>query len=140
MKYLYCILLLVVGLRARAQSVGVGTSTPDASAILDVKATDKGLLPPRLTAAQRAAIASPAQGLLVYQTDGVQLGFWYYTGAAWTYLNPTPAGDNLGNHLATRNLSLGTFQLVGNGGTQGLSISSAGYVGIGAAPVNWLNV
>ncbi|GAB3833504.1 hypothetical protein GCM10028821_26580 [Hymenobacter jeollabukensis] len=42
-------------------------------------------------------------------------------------------GDNLGNHLATRNLSLGAFQLVGNGGTAGLSISSGGSVGIGTA-------
>jgi hypothetical protein len=40
-------------------------------------------------------------------------------------------GDNLGNHTAVQNLNLGAYQLVGNGGSQGLSISSSGQVGIG---------
>jgi hypothetical protein len=40
-------------------------------------------------------------------------------------------GDNLGNHTAAQNLNLGAYQLVGNGGSQGLSISSSGQVGIG---------
>jgi hypothetical protein len=40
-------------------------------------------------------------------------------------------GDNLGNHTATRNLNLASYQLVGNGGTRGVSVSSGGNVGIG---------
>jgi hypothetical protein len=70
---------LSVGHAARAQnpgSVGVGTSTPDASAVLDVKATDKGLLPPRLSQAQRDAIPSPAAGLTIYNTDAGKLNTW----------------------------------------------------------------
>jgi len=43
----------------------------------------------------------------------------------------TLPGDNLGNHLATQNLSLASYQLVGNGGTMGLNVSSTGNVGIG---------
>lgn len=62
--------------------VGVGTSSPAASSILDVTATDKGFLPPRMTAAQRAAISSPATGLIVYQTDGTT-GLYIYSGSAW---------------------------------------------------------
>ncbi|WP_139362200.1 NHL repeat-containing protein [Hymenobacter sp. CRA2] len=77
---------LLCPLSLRAQSVGVGTTTPDASAALDIKATDKGLLPPRLTSAQRAAISSPATGLLVYQTDGVA-GYYYFSGTAWLNLS-----------------------------------------------------
>jgi len=44
--------------------VGVGTLTPDPSAMLDLTATDKGMLAPRMTSAQRIAISSPANGLL----------------------------------------------------------------------------
>ena len=49
--------------------VGIGTTSPDASSALDVFATDKGVLIPRLTAAQRNAIPNPANGLIVYNTD-----------------------------------------------------------------------
>jgi len=48
---------------------------PDASAMLDIQATDKGLLIPRMSAAERDNIASPAEGLIVYVTD--LHGFWY---------------------------------------------------------------
>jgi hypothetical protein len=97
-------------LAAQAQNVGIGTPTPNAKAALEISATDKGLLVPRLTAAQRTAIASPPQGLMVYQTDGTasggtQTGFWYYAGnpAAWVYLNPatTPTGTAGGDLSGT---------------------------------------
>ena len=58
---------------------------PDASAVLDISSTTKGLLIPRMTIAQRTAIGSPATGLQVYQTDGTK-GFYYYDGNAWTQL------------------------------------------------------
>ena len=53
-----------------ASAVGIGTVTPDASAILEVSSTSQGFLFPRMTESQRGAISSPATGLLVYQTDG----------------------------------------------------------------------
>jgi hypothetical protein len=79
--------LLWVG-KTHAQGVGVNTdnSNPDASAILDVKSTTQGMLVPRMTQAQRNLIASPATGLLVYQTDGTA-GFYFYNGTAWTSLS-----------------------------------------------------
>ncbi|HEY8897609.1 MAG TPA: tail fiber domain-containing protein [Niastella sp.] len=72
---------------ASAQSVAINTdgSTADASAILDVKSTSKGMLIPRMTTAQRTGIATPATGLLVFDTD--TNAFWYYTGSAWTKLD-----------------------------------------------------
>lgn len=50
-------------------NVGIGTTGPNASALLDVSSTSKGFLPPRMTTAQVGAIATPADGLIVYDTD-----------------------------------------------------------------------
>jgi hypothetical protein len=62
--------------------VGIGTSTPHASSILDISSSSKGLLIPRMTSAQRSAITSPSEGLMVYQTDGSK-GIWIYIGNDW---------------------------------------------------------
>jgi hypothetical protein len=61
-------------------NVGIGTASPVASAKLDITSTTQGFLPPRMTATQRAAITSPAVGLVVYQSDGNE-GLWIYTNA-----------------------------------------------------------
>lgn len=60
---------------------------PDASAMLDVSSTDKGILVPRLTTAQRNAIVSPADGLMVYDTE--INSFWFYDGgeSEWVEVN-----------------------------------------------------
>lgn len=68
-------------------SVGVGTTNPNPSSILDVTSSSKGLLIPRMTASQRDAIASPATGLLIYQTNETA-GFYYYNGS-WQPLAPS---------------------------------------------------
>lgn len=76
---------------ANAQSVGVNTTTPHASAALDVTSTTQGVLVPRMTSTQRGMIASPATGLLVYQTDA-PAGFYFYNGG-WSLLGAQgPAG------------------------------------------------
>src|SRR5579871_2118245 len=55
---------------ARAQgNVGIGTTSPDASALLDLTSLSRGFLVPRMTQTQRNAISTPATGLLVYCTD-----------------------------------------------------------------------
>jgi hypothetical protein len=67
-------------------SFGIGTgSSINASAKVQVDSTTQGFLPPRMTAAQRAAIASPATGLIVYQTDGTE-GVYVYSGGTWKSL------------------------------------------------------
>ena len=73
--------------------VGIGTSTPNSSAQLDVTSTTKGFLPPRvaLTATNSTTpVTSPATGLLVYNTatagtspNNVTPGFYYYDGTKW---------------------------------------------------------
>ena len=91
--------LLSIAASTTYAQIGVGTPAPNTKAALDIQASDKGLLIPRLTAAQRTAIASPPQGLMVYQTDGTasggpQTGFWYYAGSGgWVLIDPTPSGS-----------------------------------------------
>ena len=72
-------------------AINTDGSSADTSAMLDVKSTDQGLLPPRMTQAQRDGIASPAAGLLVYQTDETP-GYYYYTGTDWIGITGTGAG------------------------------------------------
>jgi len=74
-------ILLIFSLAARAQNVGVGTNTPHASAKLDVTSTNSGLLPPRMTQTERNAIASPAAGLIIYNTTSNSIEF--YNGSTW---------------------------------------------------------
>lgn len=75
MKKFIAIIFLSGCIPATAQNVGIGTNTPNASAQLEISSNSKGLLIPRMTSAERGAIASPAQGLLIYQTDGTT-GFY----------------------------------------------------------------
>lgn len=88
MKKLFFVLFSLHALNSQAQ-IGINTNTPNSSAQLDITSTDKGLLMPRMTATQRLNIASPATGLLVYQTDGTA-GFYYNSGTsaspAWVML------------------------------------------------------
>jgi len=62
-------------------NVGIGTSSPSASAILDAQSTTKGVRLPNMTTAQKNAIASPAAGLMVFDTTLAKL--CVYSGAAW---------------------------------------------------------
>lgn len=68
-------------MRLTGGALGIGTSSPAASSLLDLTSTTKGLLPPRMTATQRNAISSPATGLLVYGTSGNKL--YLYNGTSW---------------------------------------------------------
>ena len=70
-----------------SQNVGINEtgSSPDGSAMLDISATNKGVLIPRMSRAQKFLIPSPADGLLIYQTDDT-VGFWYYEKNNWVPL------------------------------------------------------
>ena len=75
------LILLLTGFSGFGQSVGINTTTPHTSSLLELNATNKGLLTPRMTNAQRNLIGSPANGLIIFQTDavGTELpGLYYY--------------------------------------------------------------
>jgi len=66
-------------------SINTTGNAPDASAILDVQSTSKGMLVPRMTSAQRLNVNSPAKGLLVFDYDLAQ--FWFFDGTNWRPVN-----------------------------------------------------
>jgi FG-GAP repeat len=73
--------------QAQDQNVGIGTTSPNSSAVLDVNSSTKGMLIPRLTTAQRKAISTPAMGLLVFDIDKGAVMF--FDGHAWRALSFT---------------------------------------------------
>jgi len=76
-----CLFLLLSSDVWSQNNVGIGTTTPDNSAILELYSTSHGFLVPRLTTTQRNAISSPATGLLIYNLDNQR--FEYYNGTQW---------------------------------------------------------
>ncbi len=73
-----CLILFLTFQNVALAQIGIGTTSPDASAALDITSTDKGLLIPRMTAYPSA----PVTGLTVYRTD--LSGFYTWNGSAWS--------------------------------------------------------
>lgn len=103
--------ILAAANNVMGQGMAVNTTgaAADASAMLDVSTTSKGVLVPRMTTAQKRAIASPATGLLVYQTDSTA-GFYYYDGSSWPLIggassSGTPAATVLNSSQTLPNVS-----------------------------------
>lgn len=122
-------------------NVGIGTVSPDASALLDLTSLTRGFLVPRMTHTQMNAIALPATGLLVYCTDFVSVTspatFYYYNGIAWVPFIGT-AWQVLGNAgtVAGTNF-VGTTDnadlVFKTNAVEGMRLSTASNLGIGTA-------
>ncbi len=151
--HLLVVVFLLFIVLTKAQNIGVNTSgaTPNLSALLDIDATGLspklGLLIPRFTFAERTGIITllqAAQGLVVYQTDGVQ-GFYYNTSTtttpAWSYLSDassswTTAGNTLTGTLpVTPNEWIGSINaadwIVKTNNAERMRVNSTGNIGIG---------
>jgi len=119
--------------------VGIGTTSPEASSILEIDSNQKGVLLPRLTNTQMNTILSPAEGLIVYNktTDS----YWYFNASilpsgAWSEF-----GDNLGNHIATENLQMSGEWITHDGDDEGIFIRANGNVGVNeSVPTSVLHV
>lgn len=125
-------ILLLMAYTGFAQ-VGINTTNPDPSAMLEVKSTIAGVLIPRMTQAQKTAITTPATGLLIYQTDGTT-GFWYYNGTVWTMF--TSSGWNLTGDAGTNPTAnfLGTTDnqdfIIATNNSERIRLQADGDVGI----------
>lgn len=121
MKTMKCFIMLIgilIAISVKAQ-VGIGTTSPDGSAQLEVLSSSKGILIPRLTASQRGNISSPANGLLIYQTDNTP-GFYFYNNGQWQRLinntELTPGGGNGTNGNTILNGTSNPSSSTGNNG------------------------
>lgn len=120
-KSLYVLIGVIFSFQIFAQT-GIGTTTPDPSAKLEVNSSNKGFLPPKVELTARngtsSPIASPATGLFVYNTavaglasNAVSPGFYFYNGTNWTRMDPedwsTPVSITIG--AVTTSPSKGTI-------------------------------
>ncbi len=114
---LFVLFILMNGVNAIAQT-GIGTTTPDASAKLDVSSTNKGFLPPRVTLTSTTdiiTIPNPATALLVYNTGSnvnLSAGYYYWSGSAWTKI-----GNN-GSILASNTVTISATGTAPTSGTR----------------------
>lgn len=129
------VILAWVAILLDAQSVAINTTgtIPHASAMLDISGTDKGVLVPRMTSAQRTAIANPAEGLLVF--DNQTKTFWFFSGS-WKELKPPSGGqgnfslplDITQEEASTPLMKLTNSSIIGtNGAFEGVSNSTENY-------------
>ena len=109
--------------------VGINTTTPHPSSALDIADNSKGLLIPRMNQSQRDAIANPATGLLIYQTDATA-GFYYFDGTNWVSFAGSGGGWGLNGNSGTNPNSNG----IGTADNQGLSIVTNNTEAIRVAP------
>lgn len=123
MKLILAVLLVYfLAVFAGVAQVGIGTSTPDPSAALDISSTSKGMLLPQMTLTQRRSIQNPATGLLIYQTTS-PAGFYYNAG--------TPANPNwlnLTTYTLQQNINTNAKYISGDGADNGLLLSNNGTV------------
>ena len=113
LKLLFVVITLFLGYNLTAQSgvsINNDGSNADASAMLDVKSTNKGFLPPRMSLSEREAISSPATGLMIYNTTSNKPN--YFNGTEWIAFDGTSAGLAIGDYFQGGII----FYLDGSGG------------------------
>ena len=115
--------------------VGIGTTTPHPSAVLDLSSSTQGLLIPRLTSTQRTDIVSPASGLMVFDSDLNSLAYavdtgWILSGRSVTNISSGSANINgTTNYLSkyASSTSLGNSSIVDNGIGVGIGTTTPAY-------------
>ncbi len=97
MKKISILIVIIICTSTINAQVAINTdgSAVNTSAMLDVVSTDKGMLVPRMTTAQRTVIAAPATGLLVFDTN--TNGFWFHNGTSWSNLSRASLSDTDGD-------------------------------------------
>jgi hypothetical protein len=101
--------------------VGINTSSPKASAALDITSTTRGFLPPRMTDTEMNNISSPDQGLIVFNTTVNEICF--FDGSTWVRLSPGGGGSSP-IKLTSQTLTAASWTLVGDYYTYSFSNSN----------------
>jgi Chaperone of endosialidase len=128
-QFLFTIITTTLISMANAQNVGIGTTTPNSSAILDVSSTTKGMLMPRMSTTQRNAIVSPAQGLTILNTDDKCIDI--YDGTNWIKNCGYKQGDSAAIP-ANSWVQKADFGAGARDYAVGFSIGNKAYIGTGA--------
>ena len=95
-------LFIVTSFFTATSQVGIGTTTPNPSAALHIESNTGGLLIPSMTLTQRNAIASPAEGLMIYQTTEPS-GFYHYKGTTWEPFSSDSKWIRIGDDIYNEN-------------------------------------
>ncbi len=121
MKQLKILLFFIFTVNLLTAQTGIGTSTPDASAKLDVSASNKGFLPPRITltsTTDNTTIPNPATGLLVYNTGtnpNLVAGYYYWNGSNWATIATATGSGVSSSYVRGSRTSAQTTGLSTNG-------------------------
>ena len=99
-KYIIVLIILLTTVNTKAQ-IGIGTSTPNAAALLDVTSTNSGFLPPRMTYLQKNAISNPVGGLMIWCSDcGSKGQMLLYNGLEWKDISGSSVNPPIYNGTA----------------------------------------
>lgn len=104
LKGISLVALLFIASISQAQ-VGIGNTNPAASSMLDITSSEKGLLVPRMTTAQRTAIVTPANSLLVYDTDLESFYHYDATPAPGKWIKMNSASNQRNNYVLVKSAS-----------------------------------
>ncbi len=128
LRILFLGFVLLFGQQLLGQSILFNSSggTPDASSLMELRSTEKGFLTPRMSSSQRLAISSPAQGLLVFQTDGT-IGFYFHNGTGWDTLGGATTTTFVSNVTNISNSGIAVIRDLKGSGTDGGDFTSGSW-------------
>ncbi len=143
-SFIVCSLLLTMSLHAQ-DNVGIGTNTPDASAILELLSSNKGLLVPRMNTAGMNAIASPENSLLIYNTDSMCYFFYRQPTTSWVSMCNLSLGnsaDSMFINYSFIDSLFASYSLIDSLFANYINVDSlfANYVNIDSIFANYINV
>src|SRR5690554_1705058 len=121
-----CIILMIFVLLLKANTysqVGIGTTNPDPSSVLDVQSTNKGLLIPRVSlnninTSKLDGTNTAAPGLLIYNTNasvigGNGIGLYYWKGSTWSAVTPSGGGGGASDGWSLSGNNVGDNDFLG---------------------------
>lgn len=107
MKHSIMAWLSIAFLQSTSAQVGIGTTSPNGKAILDIQSNSKGLLIPRMSTSDRNSIVTPPEGLIVFNTDSKRIEV--YSSANFTADAYTPSTFNIGIDVGSSYEAFGPF-------------------------------